>query len=59
MSQHTTADYFRRRESRQRTMAATAVSADIRAIHLELADRYAALAADTAPMTAERLMIPA
>ena len=58
MSQDPTAEYFRRRESRQRTMAAIAVSADIRTIHLELADRYAALAAEAA-MPIRRLIVQA
>lgn len=43
MSEQDTAQYFRIRELRQRSMASAAIDPTIAAIHLELADRYAEL----------------
>ena len=36
-----TPDYYRQRERQERALAGAATSAAIRAIHLELAERYA------------------
>lgn len=41
-------DYFSRRESQERTLAARAVDRAVRCAHLAMADRYAALRRDEA-----------
>lgn len=43
MSDANTPEYYRRRERQERSFAAVAASANVRAVHLELADRYAEL----------------
>ncbi len=44
MSERNSPNYYRTREQQSRTLAQAAVSPDIRAIHLQLAERYASLA---------------
>ena len=41
-------DYFTRRESQERTLAALAVDRAVKCAHLAMADRYAALSRDEA-----------
>ena len=42
----TDTDYYRRRERQERAQAAQTTDAGIRSIHIEMANRYAALDAD-------------
>lgn len=44
MSSRNDADYYERRERRERLLAAAAVSPEIRAVHLDMADNYAHVA---------------
>lgn len=50
-------DYYVHREHQERLMAASAVSPAIRAIHLDLAARYGALAEQASPVLAPRMAI--
>ena len=53
-------DYYRRREHQELKLAEQAVAPDIRAIHLELAQRYADLVRQAeAPIARPRLSIVA
>lgn len=49
MTDANTTTYYRRREERERGLAAAALNPDIAAIHRELADRYQQLATPAAP----------
>jgi hypothetical protein len=44
--------YYARREQQERALANAALSADIRAIHLELAEQYARLSREAEPAPA-------
>jgi hypothetical protein len=49
-----TPDYYRQRERQERALAGAATSAAIRAIHLELANRYADIIQDAEAPAARR-----
>ena len=46
MTDQITINYYKVRESQARALSAAAVNPGIRAIHLEMAERYAALSQD-------------
>lgn len=55
----TDVDYFRRRENQERQRAALAKDFGVRAVHLDLAERYAVLAGDHQPahIAPERVLV--